>query len=498
MVKMKKQIFNPYLPLDTYIPDGEPHVFGDRVYVYGSHDEEGGHDFCVLDYEVWSAPVDDLTDWSCPGTAYRAPQDPDWNEKRGYAMYAPDCVRGNDGRYYLYYALAGGGLYTGPIHAAVSDKPDGPFQYHGCVRNPNGSPMTDFITFDPAVINDGGIVRLYYGTSIFVPPERLPREGVRDEQLHDVITRLFGKKEEELVRPLTHMMWANTVELDDDMLTIRHKPRRIVPGQLDSIGTSFENHAFHEASSIRKIGDTYYFIYSSQHQHELCYATSNYPDRDFVYGGVIVDNGDIGVQGRTEKDRVMMTGNNHGSIEKINEQWYIFYHRQTHVNTFSRQGCAERIAVRPDGRIDQAEITSCGLNGGPLAALGAYPAAICCCLTNGHMPHIGQQDWTEPMPTITNEGDKHFLSGISDGVTIGYKYFAFDGPCTLQIIYRGTAEGSLTVALDERSYSEIAVHPAAEWTEISGSIRTHGSHALYFTFHGEGTLDIKELSFSGK
>ena len=282
------------------------------------------------------------------------------------------------------------------------------------------------------------------------------------------------------------------------MLTIRHKPRRIVPGQLDSIGTSFENHAFHEASSIRKIGDTYYFIYSSQHQHELCYATSNYPDRDFVYGGVIVDNGDIGVQGRTEKDRVMMTGNNHGSIEKINEQWYIFYHRQTHVNTFSRQGCAERITVRPDGRIDQAEITSCGLNGGPLAALGAYPAAICCCLTNGHMPHIGQQDWTEPMPTITNEGDKHFLSGISGGVTIGYKYFAFDGPCTLQIIYRGTAEGSLTVALDERSYSEIAVHPAAEWTEISGSIRTHGSHALYFTFHGEGTLDIKELSFSGK
>ena len=35
---MKKQAFNPYLPLDTYIPDGEPHVFGDRVYIYGSHD----------------------------------------------------------------------------------------------------------------------------------------------------------------------------------------------------------------------------------------------------------------------------------------------------------------------------------------------------------------------------------------------------------------------------------------------------------------------------
>ena len=37
-----KQIFNPYLPLNEYIPDGEPHVFGDRVYVYGSHDKENG------------------------------------------------------------------------------------------------------------------------------------------------------------------------------------------------------------------------------------------------------------------------------------------------------------------------------------------------------------------------------------------------------------------------------------------------------------------------
>ena len=32
------QAFNPYLPSWEYIPDGEPRVFGDRVYVYGSHD----------------------------------------------------------------------------------------------------------------------------------------------------------------------------------------------------------------------------------------------------------------------------------------------------------------------------------------------------------------------------------------------------------------------------------------------------------------------------
>ena len=40
---MKQQAFNPYLPGWEYIPDGEPHIFGDRVYIYGSHDSFGAH-----------------------------------------------------------------------------------------------------------------------------------------------------------------------------------------------------------------------------------------------------------------------------------------------------------------------------------------------------------------------------------------------------------------------------------------------------------------------
>ena len=48
---------NPYLPLWEYVPDGEPHVFGDRVYLYGSHDRFNGYNFCLNDYVGWSAPV---------------------------------------------------------------------------------------------------------------------------------------------------------------------------------------------------------------------------------------------------------------------------------------------------------------------------------------------------------------------------------------------------------------------------------------------------------
>ncbi len=92
-----KQVFNPYLPLNEYIPDGEPHVFGDRVYIFGSHDRAGGETFCELDYVVYSADIHDLTDWRCEGTIYSAGQDPHHTEtvkgagERKY-LYAPDVA----------------------------------------------------------------------------------------------------------------------------------------------------------------------------------------------------------------------------------------------------------------------------------------------------------------------------------------------------------------------------------------------------------------------
>lgn len=50
---------NPYLPNWEYIPDGEPRVFGDRVYIYGSHDRAGSQEFCDYVLKCWSAPVSD-------------------------------------------------------------------------------------------------------------------------------------------------------------------------------------------------------------------------------------------------------------------------------------------------------------------------------------------------------------------------------------------------------------------------------------------------------
>lgn len=109
---MKKQGLNPYLPPWEYIPDGEPYIFGDRVYVYGSHDFYNGFVFCMGDYIGWSAAVDDLSDWRCEGVIYPRNADP-LNADGSMCLFAPDVTQGPDGRYYLWGPLKT--LFFAPI-----------------------------------------------------------------------------------------------------------------------------------------------------------------------------------------------------------------------------------------------------------------------------------------------------------------------------------------------------------------------------------------------
>lgn len=483
---MRHQTTNPFLPLNAYIPDGEPHVFGDRVYLFGSHDKEGGERFCMLDYEGWSAPVDDLSDWRSEGVIYRAEQDP-VSQRTGkrITLAAPDAVRGNDGRYYLYYTTDG---FQHPISVAVCDRPMGKYQFHGTLRNPDGSPYQKRIPFDPAVLNDDGVIRLYYGWALHLGPNMLMRPSVM------LTSKMLFGKYHETDKPGS-IMGAYTVELAEDMLTVKTEPKLVAPGHLEAKGTSFWDHSFYEGSSIRKIGNTYYFIYSSHVNHELCYATSKYPDRDFRYCGVIISNGDVGYKGRKLEDRVNTTGNNHGSIECINGQWYIFYHRHTHNTSFSRQACAEKIQILPDGSIPQVEMTSCGLNDGPLKAEGAYPAVICCNLFCGKMKHIVNGISKADRPFISHDASDPFITGIQDGTNIVYKYLDFAGRRTLSVWTRGNAQGTLVVWVNDRQAGKITMIPSESWTMASTEINVQGTAALRFVFSGEGRFDLKEFAF---
>lgn len=492
---MKHQVYNPFLPLWEYIPDGEPHVFGDRVYLYGSHDAEGGWTFCMQDYAVWSAPVDDLTDWRCEGVSYRAAQDPDYPNRK--FMYAPDVVQGNDGRYYLYYAMSGDfgqGGYFGPISVAVGDSPAGPFEYLGCVHWKDGTPMQRYVPFDPAVINDNGTIRLYYGTQY-----DFEERGDFGEELLKCEMDMFNKTREEILGTPESVMGANTLVLEDDMLTVKSGPVHIIPYRVK--GTSFEGHPFFEAASMRKVGEKYYFVYSSQLNHELCYATSDHPDRDFTFGGTIVSNGDVGYQGRSAADRVNMTGTTHGSIIEIKGKWYVFYHRLTHKSDYSRQACAEEIQILPDGSIPQVCITSCGLNGGALLAEGTYPAPIACHITNGRMPHGSNKIYTDAFPHVSHEtaGEEtiRFIAQIADGTRIGYKYFLFRGGESLSVRYRAADMGKFVISDENGFVGEVTVSPAADWTEVTCKLDiTPGEHALFLDFSGKGEAELLEIGFA--
>lgn len=512
----KRQAYNPFLPIDEYIPDGEPHIFDGRVYLYGSHDREGGYTFCMEDYVTYSAPVHDLTDWRYEGVIYSASKDPHSTEliegagERKY-LYAPDVVKGNDGRYYLYYCLSawrGKGGFDGPISVAVCDTPTGDYQYYGDVKYSDGTVMKRYIPFDPAVINDEGKIYLYYGWSL---SHRYTNDSEEDLKLR--MKNMFHKSDEELERDGCSIMGANVVELNEDMLTVKMQPQRIIPGHRLAQETEFAQHAFFEASSIRKVNNQYYFIYSTQVQHELAYAVSDYPDRDFHFGGVLISNGDIGYNGRKPEDRLANTGTNHGSIICVKGQWYVFYHKNTHLTSYSRQGAAEKITIEEDGTIKQVEMTSCGLNDGALITDGKYPAVIACNLTDGDMPHNGNGESNAIKPFVTHCGNQYFISNIHNKTLIGYKYFLFDKKCRLTITYRGSAKGRLYVMTDgieaenkmhtdEQNkqslleyYFEITPTPPETWQCSSIHMEVIGVYPLFLVFQGTGTMELLELEW---
>ena len=489
---MKKQVYNPFLPLDEYIPDGEPHVFGDRVYLYGSHDQAGASRFCVQDYTVWSAPVDDLSDWRNHGVTYRKEQD-----ARAVAgglpdFYAPDCVKGNDGRYYLYYVAMGPNVHPfGPMSVAVSVFPAGPFQYLGDIRNPDGTPLLMYLTNDPAVINDNGKIRLYYGWSI----NRDFRSKLLDPIFTLVQSQLFRRSVAEIKKTKPSINGCAYVELQDDMLTVVDKPKLV----LDSLttahkGTPQYEHPFYEAASIRKFDDLYYLVYSSGHNNELAYATSTYPDRDFIYRGVIISNADLGLSGNTIPKAP--AGTIHGGIELINGRYYIFYHRCTHGTDFSRQACAEPIEIMSDGTIRQVEITSCGLNDKPLCGEGNYPAAICCNLYTGSRMPLSRKR-TRKIPQIIEKDGKQIITNIVNGTTVGYKYFNLSENSGLTVKIQGAASGLLEVRGKENGaiLGCVPVKPREGWDKFRTRLTNQaGKSALFFTFRGIGKLELQEIS----
>ena len=463
----KKQAFNPYLPNWEYIPDGEPYVFNGRVYIYGSHDFFNGYAFCPGDYVTWSAPVNDLGDWTYEGVIFRRSDDPANADDRG-CLYAPDVTVGPDGRYYLYYALDNDCV----ISVAVSDTPAGKFEFIGNVHYEDGTLLGkkegDEQQFDPGVITIGDTTYMFTGFC-----------GQGDKSRHGCMLTV----------------------LDKDMLTVKRAPEFVIPSTQYSQGTEFEGHAFFEAPSIRERNGIFYLIYSSQVMHELCYATSDNPLGPFRYGGVIVSNCDIGIGTYKPADKPTCFGaNNHGSIVEIGDEWYIFYHRQTNNSWYSRQGCAEKIKFEENGSIKQVEITSCGLNGGPLSDIGEYPAHIACNLFNDkNQMYVGELHEAN-ISKDHEDGvkDPSYVRDIYDNTTVGFKYFDLKGVKGLRITTRGYGKGDFEIrtSIDGEVLGRISVDFCTAWTEGRAEFTIpDGVYPLYLTFKGMGNPTLLNFEF---
>lgn len=461
---MSKQIFNPYLPSYEYVPDGEPHIFDERLYIFGSHDQFGGGGYCQNDYVCYSADISDLSEWEYHGVIYKKEQDP--NTYTETSLYAPDVAKGLDGRFYLYYSVANSSI----ISVAVCNTPAGKYEYYGdvCWQNGEkyGTRSEDAFQFDPAVYVDGKKVYLYSG---FKPLMGTSMPGVKTTQ----------KMKDPIV-----------VELAEDMLTIISEPKQILERKF-----SKGLHNFFEASSMRKFGETYYFIYSSNCFHELCYATSNKPDGIFQYQGVLHSNGNVGINGN--KRSTYQKGNNHGSLIEINGEYYIFGHRHTNRTGFDRQGIAERITMGKDGKFEQAEYTSSGLNKGPLNGIGCYPSYITCFLQ-------GKKNFKKYLPYITQANgdresgeDQYITEWKNDGI-VGFTYFKFEDTKKIRLRIRGNGKGAIIISDKSnggvRGHVEVNISEMKKWQDVSGFLNMPSDvSGIYMTYQGEGTLDFLEF-----
>lgn len=516
MTSSASYALNPYLPLWEYIPDGEPYVFEDpdnpgkfRVYVYGSHDSLINA-YCGREQVVWSAPADNLSDWRYDGIILRQMTDANGDllnaDGLSDVLYAPDValVTNPDGTktYYLYPNDQHGGRNS---LIAKSDRPDGPFTVCNWSKD-NPKATEGVFAFDPGVlVDDDGRVYGYWG-----------------------FETSYGAE----LDPATMATVAPGKEVIKDLI-----PSRFAPDEF----------RFFEASSMRKIKDKYVFVYSRwtadgefglpESNYTLAYAYSDNPLGPFTYGGTIID----GRARQTQPDGTVIptatpTGNTHGSIIEIDGKWWVFYHRQTGINEYSRQAMVAPIDVfveeGPGGKvvISEAEYTSEGFQTDGLAFSGIYPAGIACYYTG---PGEVKSEYPNKYftgsyvkPTYWNgdaakaPADLQFMScpmtNNTSGSTVGYKYFNFDtavdnmgmnvtlkpngidGTVTVLAGAPSAAEGGKVLG----SFTVSADDPKSITTKnvaLKGLKKFKGKQPLFFVFsspqEGVSVCDLYNFSF---
>ena len=446
---------NPYLPLWEHLPDGEPRVFEDpdhpgkyRAYIIGSHDVNYTS-YCSNDIHAWSAPVEDLSQWRDEGSIFTYYVDGQWD-----TMFAPDLVEIRDratGKktYYLYPHSRGWGRIA---MVCKGDRPDGPFTPINLTADGRRCVEGSLIDFDP---------------SVFI-------ENITDKKDPDYAKGFrayvfYGFQHSTACELDQNTMYSKRegTELIDPFIPASSADGRL----LDKEGSEYKalykgqnplDFNFFEASSIRQVGNKYVMVFSGYSGKEyglgntnsaLRYAYGDSPLGPWRSGGVLVDS--RGVVPNADGTRLITTNaahNTHGSIQEINGQWYVFYHRPPRGFGNARQAMAAPVKItwdkKPVAKGGQvritgydpfvkgnewtakatdgneytgAEVTSEGFQIFGLPPYAYYSAGIACFMTGG----TNSNEWMQDNHDVWNNSMD--LAGITNGGIVGFKYFGFGG-----------------------------------------------------------------------
>lgn len=391
-----------------------------------------------MDIHQWSAPVENLNDWRDEGPIFTYKS----NGENGDCFYAPDLVAVPRKEGGVWYYLFPHDLSRNTM-VVRSERPNGPFFPVNVDDKGNVLPGGIF-GFDPAVFVE----------SITDPADPDYDTGYR-------AWGYWGFQGSSASR-LNPNMWQ---AYSDTSIVSPFIPATKPDGSLfENQGSEFPalypgedpaDFGFFEASSIRKVGNKYVSVYSGRSGKEygvdhsnstLRYAYADTPMGPWRSGGVLVDSRGV-VLSEDGKSLVCRNygHNTHGSIEEINGQWYVFYHRPPRGFGFARQAMAAPIAIEYDdksvtdgGRVkiraydpftgtweakaadgslyDGAEVTSEGFNIYGLPPYHYYSAGHACYITNGPSMRDNFDVWSNDQ-----------LVDVSAGDVLGYKYFGFGG-----------------------------------------------------------------------
>jgi GH43 family beta-xylosidase len=277
---------------NQFSADPSARVFGDRVYVFPSHDilatEGKGRVgwFCMEDYHVFSSA--NLTDWTDHGMIVTQNKVP-WVRPDSYSMWAPDCIYRN-GKYYFYFPTSPKDTAFGrgfTIGVAIADKPEGPYV-------PQPTPIKGVRGIDPNVfIDKDGQAYLYWSQG-----------------------NIYAAKLKE-----------NMVELASEVVILKDLPTQ----------------GLKEGPYMFERNGIYYltFPHVQNKIERLEYATSNSPLGPFKMTGVIMDESQSGCW------------TNHHSVIQFKNQWYLFYHDRDYSPNFdkARSVRADSLSFNDDGTI---------------------------------------------------------------------------------------------------------------------------------------------------